>query len=235
MDGPQATIAPSNAREIEAGMERAGFKVGLLAVFLGGTLAGCNTIGNPFRKDASVSTTGKTGLTMRPAEAQEVLAPDVFQVTDEALWDGRPSLGGVWVAAPDARDPERVEMHNIANGKTVTGALFRRERINPGPALQVSSEAAEALGMLAGQPAQLRVTALQYLEASEPAATAPDPQGAVTTTTLEPPQQGPVNRLNTPPAALAPAPSARAVAGHSPERADDRGSTTPPPPSPADP
>lgn len=100
---------------------------------------------------------------------RDVEAPDVFQVSDQALWDGRPSLGGVWVASPDAVDPERVILRNPANGKFVIGALFRRERDNPGPKLQISSDAAAALGLLAGQPGKISVTALRREEA--PAAT----------------------------------------------------------------
>lgn len=100
---------------------------------------------------------------------QDIEAPEVFQVTDTALWDGRPSLGGIWVASPDTVDPERVVMVNTANGQTVTGALFRRERDNPGPALQISSDAADALGILAGQPVEIRVTALRKAQAAEPA------------------------------------------------------------------
>ena len=105
--------------------------------------------------------------------ASEVEAPDLFQVSDSALWDGRPSLGGIWVASPDVVDPQRVVMFNPANGKSVNGALFKRERDNPGPPLQVSSDAAEALGMLAGQPTALRVTALQKKEAAPPPAAEP--------------------------------------------------------------
>lgn len=92
---------------------------------------------------------------------QDIEKPDVFSVTDSGLWDGRPSLGGVWVAHPDVDEPERVIIRNTANDRFVIGALFRRERDNPGPALQVSSDAAEALGMLAGAPATLSVVALR--------------------------------------------------------------------------
>lgn len=102
---------------------------------------------------------------------RDVEAPDVFQVTDQALWDGRPSLGGVWVASPDATDPERVILRNADNGKFVIGALFKRERDNPGPKLQISSDAADALGVLAGQPVSLNVTALRREEAPEAAPT----------------------------------------------------------------
>lgn len=106
---------------------------------------------------------------------RDVEAPEVFAVTDDALWDGRPSLGGVWVASPDAVDPERVIMRNPANGKFVIGALFKRERDNPGPTLQISSDAAEALGLLAGQPGKISVTALRREEVpvEGPAANAP--------------------------------------------------------------
>lgn len=102
---------------------------------------------------------------------RDVEAPEIFQTTDTALWDGRPSLGGVWVASPEAKDPERVIMRNPANGKFVIGALFRRERDNPGPTLQISSDAAAALGMLAGAPGKISVTALRR---DEEKPTAPD-------------------------------------------------------------
>lgn len=99
---------------------------------------------------------------------KEVEAPEVFQLTAKGLWDGRPSLGGSWVAHPDVTDPERVLVRNTANGKSITGALFRRERDQPGPSLQVSSDAAEELGLLAGQPTELSVVALRKQEVELP-------------------------------------------------------------------
>jgi len=120
---------------------------------------------------SEAATSGAGGNTTQLVE-RDVEAPDVFQVTGAGLWDGRPSLGGVWVAHPTVVDPERVIIRNEANGKFVIGALFRRERENPGPSLQVSSDAAEALGLLAGAPTQLNVTALRREEA--PVEAAPD-------------------------------------------------------------
>lgn len=129
---------------------------------------------------------------------RDVEAPDVFQATDRGLWDGRPSLGGVWVAHPDVTAPERVLIRNQDNGKFVIGALFRKESATPGPRFQVSSDAAEAIGMLAGAPAMLNVTALRSEEPSEDAATAPAPQ--------DPPAVA-TDPLPTAPDASAPAPS----------------------------
>ena len=68
---------------------------------------------------------------------QDVEAPDVFAVNEPGLWDGRPSLGGVWVAHPEVADAERVIIRNTGNGQSVVGGLFRREVDNPGPRIQV--------------------------------------------------------------------------------------------------
>lgn len=110
---------------------------------------------------------------------RDVEAPEIFQVTEAGLWDGRPSLGGVWVAHPDVTEPERVLIRNTDNDNFVIGALFRRETMGPGPRLQVSSDAAAALGLLAGAPEQLNVTALRRETVDpEPAAPAPLPAAA---------------------------------------------------------
>ncbi|MFN3661322.1 SPOR domain-containing protein [Yoonia sp.] len=160
---------------------------------------------------------------------QDVERPDIFAVTDRGLWDGRPSLGGIWVAHPDVREPERVIIRNTLNGQSTTGALFRRERDNPGPALQVSSDAAEALGILAGAPTELAVTVLRRLEVAEPgdnALAGPADIGAaadlsapdtITATPLDPVATAPAApedrvEVNLPAAAAAPANAAAPAA-----------------------
>lgn len=153
--------------------ERAGLTPrSALLLLMGLGLAGCGGLGGDGAGDDGPPPSGSARAEVAAADAE---APDVFQVTEAGLWDGRPSLGGVWVAHPDVTDPERVRIVNQASGQQVVGALFRRERDLPGPALQVSSDAAEALGMLAGAPAELQVTALRRQEeppapGSEPAA-----------------------------------------------------------------
>ncbi|MFV2053339.1 SPOR domain-containing protein [Aliiroseovarius sp. YM-037] len=132
-------------------------------------LAGCEDGGgfNFLRNNQDASADGAPAARSATTVERDVEAPDVFQVSEDGLWDGRPSLGGVWVAYPDVADPERVMIRNSSTGKSVVGALFRRERETPGPSLQVSSDAAEALGMLAGQPASLSVVALHKEEVPE--------------------------------------------------------------------
>lgn len=173
-------------------MARALMKIYVLASVAAFGLAGCQSTGNPFAKkdnspDAEGAVASETSVRLVD---RDVEAPQVFQVSEEALWDGRPSLGGVWVASPDAVDPERVILRNPSNGKFVIGALFRRERINPGPPLQISSDAAAALGLLAGMPAKLNVTALRReevpVEAPDAARPILDANEAVKTTSLDP-------------------------------------------------
>ena len=125
-------------------------------------LAGCEEIQGTASSGSEVAEA--LGPDGPRTEIRDVERPDIFSVTDKGLWDGRPSLGGIWVAHPDVRDPERAKITNTGNGKTISGALFRRERANPGPRIQVSSEAAAALGMLAGQPADLSIVAVRQEE-----------------------------------------------------------------------
>ena len=135
----------------------------------------------------------KTGVA-KPSESgsiklveRDVESPEVFQVTEKALWDGRPSLGGVWVAHPDSDQPERVIIRNKTNGKFVIGALFKRERDNPGPRLQLSSDAASALGVLAGAPTTLNVTVLRReTVAADDGGGSPATPETVTTEVLKP-------------------------------------------------
>lgn len=163
------------------------WRVLTVAFLAAGFLAGCDENG---QFNLALPGANKTENTARPAKStklveRDVEAPGVFSVTEQGLWDGRPSLGGVWVAHPDVTDPERVIIRNEANGKFVIGALFRKERDLPGPRLQISSDAAAALSILAGAPAPLNVTALRREEAE-----ASPPAGENTTTVAAPAQVG---------------------------------------------
>lgn len=144
-------------------------RVGRLVLAAGVVLAvaGCEELPAPNAGPPSAAPAAAGG-----GPGVDVEAPGVFQVTDSGLWDGRPSLGGTWVAHPEVQNPERVIVRNTETGASVVGALFRREREMPGPPIQVSSEAAAKLGMLAGAPARLSVTALLRDPAAAPAAEA---------------------------------------------------------------
>ena len=161
------------------------------AVVIVGLLAGCDEQGK-FAFPGANQSQGQGSAPSGPTVERDVEAPEIFSVTDDGLWDGRPSLGGVWVAHPDVSDPERVIIRNQSNGKFVVGALFRRERDIPGPSLQISSDAATSLGILAGAPTKLNVTALTKVQepvaggATEAVDATVDPAPEVATTSLDP-------------------------------------------------
>jgi hypothetical protein len=138
-----------------------------LACLASVTLAACEDAGFLNRSAAATDTGQPPAINapgQRVSQERDVERPDIFETTGRALWDGRPSLGGVWVAHPDVQEPERVLIRNTENGETIVGALFRRERLNPGPEIQISSDAADALGALAGAPIELYVVALRREE-----------------------------------------------------------------------
>ncbi len=140
-------------------------------------LGACDSVNMPGFLQAQPS--GEAGadqaVTRGATTERDVEAPEVFEAREAGLWDGRPSLGGVWVAHPDVSEPERVIIRNLSNDQFVIGALFKRERETPGPRLQVSSDAAAAIGMLAGAPTNLHVVALRREEVAAPAPEAPGP------------------------------------------------------------
>ena len=130
------------------------FSLGIWTTFLGA----CNfeDFDKLVKLDMEYETVSTEDLVERDVEA-----PDVFQVSEAGFWDGRPSLGGVWVAHPDVKMPERVLIQNGENNGSVVGTLFRRERESTSPRLQVSSEAASELGLRANSPVKLTVTVLR--------------------------------------------------------------------------
>ena len=110
-----------------------------------------------FRTDTSTNAPrNMTNLVERDLEA-----PNIVKISEPSLWDGQPSLGGIWVAHPDVKDPEKVIIRNLQNKKFVIGAIFRREREFSGPSLRLSADAANALGISAGQPTNVSVIALR--------------------------------------------------------------------------
>ena len=123
---------------------------------------------------------------------EDMLAPEAFSITDTALWDGRPTFGGVWIAYPNIDTPERVRITNPENDKSVIGALYKRESGFPGPQIELSADAAASLGIIAGVPADLRVVAMRRVDVEVDPTIATGPQPMVT------PLQRPSTRNTTP-------------------------------------
>ena len=156
------------------GKSRCTLRRGLAIAMAFGLLAGCGALrGSGNAQDETVSRAAGSASAPRDIEA-----PDIFQLTEPGQWDGTPSSGGVWISHPEASEPGRVIIRNETNGAFVMGALYPRKANTSGPRLQVSSEAAAALGMTSGVPASLDVVALRRENGPAPdlnAATRPAP------------------------------------------------------------
>lgn len=92
-------------------------------------------------------------------------APQLFEATGQAVWDGKRTLQGVWVAHPLAESARRVRIFNEQNGRAVDGALFKRDAAaEDASSVLISSEAAKLLGMGVGTPALIRIVAVSPIQ-----------------------------------------------------------------------
>ncbi|QDL90751.1 hypothetical protein FDP22_02475 [Paroceanicella profunda] len=109
----------------------------------------------------AASQTAPTPVRLSQSAARETPAPEIFADRISARWNGQETIGGVWIAHPDAGDPARVAMTDTRSGRSVTGAMFRRRAASPAGGAQLSSAAARALGLPPDQPALLDIVALR--------------------------------------------------------------------------
>lgn len=89
---------------------------------------------------------------------EDVPSPGVFLIEAPAVRDGARGAPGLWAAVQGLKRPERAEAVNLATGATVDIALYRAGR--GAPAIRVSNEAADALG-IGETPVNIRITALR--------------------------------------------------------------------------
>lgn len=110
-------------------------------------------------------------------------APEIFEAKGRAVWDGKRTLQGIWVAHPLAGTARRVRIYNTNNDFAVDGALFKSAAAARSTNVLISSEAAQQLGMDVGKPVDLRIVAVKPADASPavaeaPAASDPEPEVA---------------------------------------------------------
>lgn len=90
------------------------------------------------------------------------VAPEVFQATDVAVWDGNPTFGAIWIAVPGALQPERVQIRNEETGRTIRAAMVADDAPEGSAApIRLSAGAAEALGVGPLENIRVTVTALR--------------------------------------------------------------------------
>lgn len=149
-------------------------RVAVRAVFFSATILGLSACEDGFNLGQGSTNSADSAAPAVSLDGdtatRDVERPDIFETTEQALWDGRPSLGGIWVAHPDVTAPERAIVTNNTTNQRIAAALFRRERDNPGPRVQLSSDAAAALNILAGAPTEVTIVAVrpEEIEIEEP-------------------------------------------------------------------
>ncbi|MFT6773176.1 MAG: hypothetical protein ACJA1L_000884, partial [Paracoccaceae bacterium] len=82
----------------------------------------------------------------------------VFFAEAATLWDGLPSMGGAWIAHPAADPGLMVEALNLETGRSLRAPALRLAERAGHPPIQLSAEAALALGMSPGRLARVRLT-----------------------------------------------------------------------------
>lgn len=128
-----------------------------------GLLLGCQHVDETALQNISDAPTSADQVRL---VERDVESPEVFDIRAAGLWDGAPTLGGIWVAHPDLKDPIRVVIRNLATKKFVIGNLFRNDPKPETPVIRISSDAARALGIRANDSVQLSVTALSRVSSA---------------------------------------------------------------------
>ena len=94
-------------------------------------------------------------------DASLVRAPEVFQASALAVWDGKRTAKGIWIAHPDVRVPMQVRIVNPATKIEVDGIVYRHRDSAAGDVLTVSSDAATALKLRPKADTQISIFALR--------------------------------------------------------------------------
>ena len=142
----------------------------LLALIFAGHIVGCSPLAN---KSKSIPNASKTTLEEKP---------EILDISTSVFWDGEPTLGGNWISHPDVDSPERVLIKNIANGKSVVGAIFQQtKKTNSGSSI-ISSDAAKALNIVKNEQTKVQIIAVTETNNTASSKKVDDPAPAKQTT-----------------------------------------------------
>ena len=128
----------------------------LLVLSLVNTIAGCNPLIN---KSNSAKDTANVTLDEKP---------EILDISASVIWDGDQTLGGNWISHPNVASPERVLIKNIANGKSIVGAVFQQTKKTKTGSALISSDAAKALDIAQNEKTKVQIVAVRAPESSDP-------------------------------------------------------------------
>ena len=138
----------------------------LLVLIFVSTFVACSPLAN---KSTSIPTATKTTL-----EEQ----PEILDISTSVLWDGKQTLGGNWISHPDVDSPERVLIKNIANGKSIVGAVFQQSKKIKSGSAQISSDAAKSLKIDKNEQTKVQIIAIKKTKSTAPSKKVDEPTQA---------------------------------------------------------
>ena len=121
----------------------------LLVLIFVSTFVACSPLAN---KSTSIPTANNTTL-------EEM--PEILDISTSVSWDGKQTLGGNWISHPDVDSPERVLIKNIANGKSIVGAIFQQSKKTKSGSAQISSDAAKSLKIDKNEQTKVQIIAIK--------------------------------------------------------------------------
>ena len=120
------------------------------------TIAGCSPL---IKKSNSANNTTNVKLDEKP---------EILDISASVIWDGDQTLGGNWISHPNVASPERVLIKNIANGKSIVGAVFQQTKKTKTGSALISSDAAKALDIAQNEKTKVQIVAVRAPESSDP-------------------------------------------------------------------
>ena len=121
----------------------------LLVLIFASPIIGCSPLAN---KSKSIPNASETTLEEKP---------EIIDIATSVFWDGKQTLGGNWISHPDVDSPERVLIKNIANRKSIVGAIFQQTKKIKSGSAQISSDAAKSLGIKENEQTKVQITAVR--------------------------------------------------------------------------
>ncbi|MEM7424258.1 MAG: restriction endonuclease [Pseudomonadota bacterium] len=137
-----------------------------VAVSCASAVAACAPVGPTGLSGTGAEGTDRFDVLVAPQgriDPDLVRAPEVFAEAELALWDGRRTARGIWVAHPKAARsaPQAVRIFNADNGKEVDAILYRPTDFGTIRPVTISSDAAVALDFEPNAPTQIEVYGLR--------------------------------------------------------------------------
>ena len=138
----------------------------MLVLIFSSPFVGCSSLAN---KSTSIQNTNNVNFEEKP---------EILDISASVSWDGEQTLGGNWISHPDVDSPERVLIKNIANGKSIVGAIFQQtKKLNTGSA-KISSDAAKSLNISKNEKTEVKIIAIKEAKSTASTRTVDEPMPA---------------------------------------------------------